>query len=55
LTDFRGGLKRIDIPIPVIHGNADRILPFSATGKRIPEFVKGSRLVVVEGGSHGVN
>jgi non-heme chloroperoxidase len=54
LTDFRNDLKRIDIPTLVIHGDADRILPVSATGKRTPEFVKGSKLVVVEGGPHGM-
>jgi non-heme chloroperoxidase len=54
LTDFRNDLKSIDIPTLVIHGDADRILPISATGKRTPEFVKGSKLVVVEGGPHGV-
>ena len=54
LTDFRNDLERIDIPTLVIHGDADRILPISATGKRTPEFVKGSKLVVVEGGPHGL-
>ena len=54
LTDFRNDLKRIDVPTLVIHGDADRILPLSATGKRTPEFVKGSRLVVVDGGPHGL-
>jgi non-heme chloroperoxidase len=54
LTDFRNDLRSIDIPTLVIHGDADRILPVSATGKRTPEFVKGSKLVVVEGGPHGV-
>jgi non-heme chloroperoxidase len=54
LTDFRNDLERIDIPALVIHGDADRILPISATGKRTPEFVKGSKLVVIEGGPHGM-
>lgn len=54
LTDFRNDLERIDIPTLVIHGDADRILPISATGKRTLEFVKGSKLVVVEGGPHGM-
>jgi len=54
LTDFRGDLRRIDIPTLVIHGDADRILPLAATGTRMPDFVKGSRLVVVEGGPHGI-
>ena len=54
LTDFRNDLKKIDVPTLVIHGDSDRILPLSATGKRTPEFVKGSKLVVVEGGPHGL-
>lgn len=54
-TDFRDDLKRIDIPTLVIHGDADRICPFPATGKRTRELVKGSRLVAVEGGPHGIN
>ena len=54
LTDFRKDLQRIDIPTLVIHGDADRILPIAATGKRTHEAVKGSQLVVVEGGPHGI-
>lgn len=54
-TDFRDDLKRIDIPTLVIHGDADRICPFPATGKRTPEFVKGAKLIVVNGGPHGIN
>lgn len=54
LTDFRSDLSRIEAPTLVIHGDADRILPLDATGKRTPEFVKGSRLVIVKGGPHGL-
>ncbi len=54
LTDFRSDLAKIDVPTLVIHGDADRILPISATGKRTHELVKGSQLVVVEGGPHGL-
>jgi len=53
-TDFRKDLQRIDIPTLVLHGDSDRILPFSASGKRTHEFIKGSRLVTVEGGPHGI-
>lgn len=55
LTDFRNDLARIDVPTLVVHGDADRILPINSTGKRIHELVKGSRLVVIEGGPHGLN
>lgn len=55
LEDFQGDLKRIDVPTLVIHGDADRILPFAATGKRTHEAVKGSKLVVVKDAPHGLN
>ncbi len=53
-TDFRNDLKGVDIPTLVIHGDADRIVPFPNSGKRMPEFVKGSKVVVIEGGPHGI-
>ncbi len=53
-TDFRQDLTKINVPTLVIHGDADRILPISATGIRTSKAVEGSRLVVVEGGPHGV-
>jgi len=55
LVDFREELKRINIPVLIMHGDADRILPLAATGKRTLEFVKGSRLVVIKGAPHGMN
>jgi len=54
LTDFRKDLARITVPTLVIHGGADRILPIDATGKRTKELVKGSKLVVLKDGPHGV-
>ncbi len=54
LTDFRQALPRIEVPMLIIQGDADRILPFPATGKRLNEALKESRLVVLEGGSHGI-
>jgi non-heme chloroperoxidase len=53
-TDFRKDLAAIEVPTLVIHGDGDRILPIAATGTRIHEEVKGSRLVVVAGGPHGL-
>jgi non-heme chloroperoxidase len=55
LTDFRGDLKRIDVPTLVIHGDSDRICPLAVTGKRTHEFVKGSKIAVIEGGPHAIN
>ena len=53
-TDFRADLARIDIPTLVIHGDADRTVPLPLSGQRTHQAVKGSRLIVIEGGPHGL-
>jgi non-heme chloroperoxidase len=55
MTDFRNDLGKIDIPTLVIHGDSDRIVPLAASGERTAELVPGSKLVVVEGGPHGLS
>jgi non-heme chloroperoxidase len=50
--DFRKDLARIDVPTLVLHGDADRILPISASGLRTAKLVKGARLVTVKDGPH---
>ena len=54
LTDFRGDLPKIDVPILVVHGTEDRILPISATASRLPGLVDDLKLVTVEGGPHNI-
>ena len=54
VTDFRKDLPKIDVPALVIHGDADRILPIAVTGIPLSKSIKGARLVVVEGGPHGI-
>jgi non-heme chloroperoxidase len=54
LTDFRADLPKIDIPVLVLHGTEDRILPFEATAKRLPALVEDLRLIPVEGGPHNI-
>jgi non-heme chloroperoxidase len=54
LTDFRADLPKIDIPTLVVHGTADRILPFEATANRLPGLIKDLQLVTVEGGPHNI-
>jgi pimeloyl-ACP methyl ester carboxylesterase len=50
--DFRKDLTRVDVPTLVIQGDADRILPISATGLRTATLIKGARLSVVKDGPH---
>lgn len=52
--DFRADLPKIDVPVLVIQGDADRVLPFDKTGKRLPGLIKDMNLVVVEGGPHAI-
>ncbi|MFI5756449.1 alpha/beta fold hydrolase [Streptomyces sp. NPDC051569] len=54
LTDFREDLPKIDVPTLLIHGDADRILPYDNTAKRLPELIKDLTFVTVEGGPHNV-
>jgi non-heme chloroperoxidase len=54
-TDFRDDLPKIDVPMLVVHGDADRILPFANTGKRLPGLIKDMKLVVVEDGPHAIS
>jgi non-heme chloroperoxidase len=55
LTDFRKDLAGIKVPTLTVHGDSDRIVPLAASGKRMPVAVKGSALMVIEGGPHGLN
>ena len=50
--DFRKDLTRVDVPTLVIQGDADRILPISASGLRTAKLIKGARLLVVKDGPH---
>jgi len=50
--DFRKDLNKIDVPTLVIHGDADRILPITASGLRTAKLIKGARLAVVKDGPH---
>jgi non-heme chloroperoxidase len=53
-TDFRADLPEIDVPILVIQGDADQVLPLDKTGRRLPALLKDARLTVIEGGPHAI-
>jgi pimeloyl-ACP methyl ester carboxylesterase len=53
-TDFRADLPKIDAPVLVMHGSADRILPIEACGPRTHEGISGSEYVVIDGAPHGL-
>jgi non-heme chloroperoxidase len=55
ITDFRADLPKIDVPILVVHGDADRVLPLEKTGKRLPGLIKDVQLVIIAGGPHAIS
>ena len=54
-TDFRVDLTKVTVPTLVIHGDRDGIVPREGSGQRTHEAIHGSRLVVIDGGPHGIN
>jgi non-heme chloroperoxidase len=54
LTDFRDDLPRLDVPVLLVHGTADRILPIDVTARRLPGLIADLRFVEVEGGPHNI-
>jgi non-heme chloroperoxidase len=50
--DFRTDVAKIDVPTLVLHGDADRILPITASGERTAKLIKGAEYVVIKDGPH---
>ncbi|ACZ31059.1 alpha/beta hydrolase fold protein [Xylanimonas cellulosilytica DSM 15894] len=53
-TDFRPDLAKIDVPVLVIHGDDDQIVPFDVGGRRTVELVDGARLLTYAGSGHAL-
>ncbi|GAA3580446.1 alpha/beta hydrolase [Kribbella ginsengisoli] len=54
LTDFRGDLPKLDVPVLVLQGDQDRILPPVFTGNRLPGLIDDMSHIVIEGGPHAI-
>ncbi len=58
LTDFRpdvDALAKSGVPVLVIQGEEDRILPITATGQRLPALIPGAEFVAIKDGPHAIN
>jgi pimeloyl-ACP methyl ester carboxylesterase len=53
-TDFRADLAKIDVPILVIQGVEDRVLPYPKTGQRLPGMIRDVQLVSIDEGPHAI-
>jgi hypothetical protein len=54
LEDFRADLARITVPVLVVHGGQDRIMPPGAAGNRLPGLLGSARHMVIPDGPHAV-
>ena len=53
-TDMTEDLKKFDVPTLILHGDDDQIVPIADSAMLSAKLVKGAKLVVVEGGPHGM-
>jgi non-heme chloroperoxidase len=53
-TDFRADLPKINVPMLVIQGDDDRVLPYPKTGQRLPGMIKDVQLVTIDQGPHAI-
>jgi len=53
-TDFTEDLKKIDIPVLVLHGEDDQIVPIDAAGRSSAKILKNATLKTYPGYPHGM-
>jgi non-heme chloroperoxidase len=53
-TDFTHDLRKIDVPVLVVHGDDDQIVPIDAAGRRSAELLPNATLKVHPGAPHGL-
>jgi non-heme chloroperoxidase len=54
-TDFTEDLKNIDVPVLVIHGDDDQIVPYADAGPLSAKLLKNGTLKTYKGTPHGVH
>ncbi|MGJ1356208.1 alpha/beta fold hydrolase [Sphingobacterium siyangense] len=53
-TDFTEELKKVEIPVLVLHGEDDQIVPIDITGRSAAELVQNGTLITYPGFPHGM-
>ncbi|HRE39772.1 MAG TPA: alpha/beta hydrolase [Ignavibacteria bacterium] len=53
-TDFSEDLKNVDIPVLILHGEDDQIVPYEVTALRAAKLVKNGKLITYPGFPHGM-
>jgi pimeloyl-ACP methyl ester carboxylesterase len=55
MTDFRPDMEAFDIPTLIIHGTADKTVPFDASARQAAQLIPHARLLTYEGEPHGLH
>jgi len=53
-TDYTGDLEKITVPVLVMHGDDDQIVPYAGTAPRTAELVRNGALKTYAGFPHGM-
>jgi pimeloyl-ACP methyl ester carboxylesterase len=53
-SDFRPDVAKFDIPVLVVQGDQDRVLPIDLTGNRLKDLIQDLTFVTVKDGPHGI-
>ncbi len=53
-TDLTGDLKRIDVPMLILHGGEDQLVPVADSAVLAAKLVRGATLKVIPGAPHGL-
>lgn len=53
-TDFRADLPRLDVPVLIVQGDKDNVLPYPKTGRRLQPMLPDGHLVTLPGAPHGI-
>ncbi len=53
-TDFTGDLKKITVPVLVMHGDDDQVVPYAGSGPLSAELVRNGTLKTYPGFPHGM-
>lgn len=52
-ADLRADLAKVDVPTLIIHGTADKTVPYDSTARAMHKGIAGSRLISYEDAPHG--
>jgi non-heme chloroperoxidase len=53
-TDMTGDLKKIDVPVLIVQGDDDQIVPLDDSGRLSAEIIKDATLKIYPGAPHGL-